>query len=71
MTGEGSLDAPTRQIIDWKNPDFADPGTSRPSYAGRQPVRNGDVANLAASLLGLDAVPGSGIDAEQDLTVKN
>ncbi len=24
MTGEGSLDAPTRQIIDWKNPDFAD-----------------------------------------------
>jgi glycerol-3-phosphate dehydrogenase subunit C len=25
MTGEGSLDAPTRQIIDWKNPDFADP----------------------------------------------
>jgi glycerol-3-phosphate dehydrogenase subunit C len=27
MTGEGSLDAPTRQIIDWKNPDFADPVT--------------------------------------------
>jgi glycerol-3-phosphate dehydrogenase subunit C len=25
MTGEGSLDAPTRQIIDWQNPDFADP----------------------------------------------
>ena len=25
MTGEGSLDAPTRQIIDWTNPDFADP----------------------------------------------
>jgi glycerol-3-phosphate dehydrogenase subunit C len=25
MTGEGSLDAPTRQIIGWKNPDFADP----------------------------------------------
>ena len=25
MTGEGSLEAPTRQIIDWKNPDFADP----------------------------------------------
>jgi glycerol-3-phosphate dehydrogenase subunit C len=24
MTGEGSLDAPTRQIIDWQNPDFAD-----------------------------------------------
>ncbi|MCP5411758.1 MAG: glycerol-3-phosphate dehydrogenase [Alphaproteobacteria bacterium] len=25
MSGEGSLEAPTRQIIDWKNPDFADP----------------------------------------------
>ena len=25
MTGEGSLDAPTRHIIDWHNPDFADP----------------------------------------------
>jgi glycerol-3-phosphate dehydrogenase subunit C len=25
MTGEGSLGAPTRQIIDWTNPDFADP----------------------------------------------
>ncbi len=25
MTGEGSLEAPTRQIIDWNNPDFADP----------------------------------------------
>ena len=25
MTGEGSLQAPTRQIIDWQNPDFADP----------------------------------------------
>ena len=24
MTGEGSLEAPTRQIIDWRNPDFAD-----------------------------------------------
>ena len=25
MTHEGSLDAPTRHIIDWQNPDFADP----------------------------------------------
>jgi glycerol-3-phosphate dehydrogenase subunit C len=24
MTGEGSLGAPTRQIVDWQNPDFAD-----------------------------------------------
>src|SRR5476651_986677 len=25
MTHEGSLDAPTRHIIDWQNPDFTDP----------------------------------------------
>ena len=25
MSGEGSLQAPTRHIIDWHNPDFADP----------------------------------------------
>ena len=25
MTGEGSLDAPTREIIKWQDPDFADP----------------------------------------------
>ena len=51
------------------NPDFADPGTTRPSYAGKQPVRNGDLANLAAGLLGLDAVPGSELDADQALGV--
>ena len=36
------------------------PGTGRPSYVdAAQPVRNGDVANLSAALLGLPAVPGS------------
>ena len=25
MTGEGSLEAPTREIIKWQDPDFADP----------------------------------------------
>ena len=25
MTGEGSLDAPTRHPIDWQDPDFTDP----------------------------------------------
>ncbi|CAI9408847.1 alkaline phosphatase family protein [Nocardioides sp. T2.26MG-1] len=53
------------------NDGFADPGTTRTTYAGKQPVRNGDVANLAASLLGLDAVPGSGIHADQSLTVSD
>lgn len=49
------------------NPDYVDPGRSRPTYAGAQPVRNGDVANLATDLLGLGAVPGSELDAQQDL----
>lgn len=35
-------------------------GTGRPTYAdAAQPFRNGDVANLAAALLGLPSVPGS------------
>jgi hypothetical protein len=52
------------------NPDYADPGARRPTYAGRQPVRNGDVANLATDLLGLGAVRGSELDAGQDLDVR-
>lgn len=53
------------------NPQRRDPGKRRPSYdAARQPVRNGDVANLVTSLLGLAAVPGSQLGAEQDLEVR-
>ena len=51
------------------NPDYADPGRARATYAGAQPVRNGDVANLALDLLGLPAVPGSEHDVAQDLDV--
>ena len=51
------------------NPTFRDPRGRRPAYAGRQPVRNGDVANLALDLLGLGPVRGSGIDPEQTLAV--
>lgn len=52
------------------NPDYKDPGTRRPSYAAkRQPVRNADLADLATGLLGLDAVPGSDLDADQSLDV--
>jgi arylsulfatase A-like enzyme len=51
------------------NPGFRDPRAGRPSYGGRQPVRNGDIANLAATILGLAAVPGSDLDSDQSLTV--
>ena len=51
------------------NPDYADPGRARVAYDGVQPVRNGDVANLALDLLGLPAVPGSEHDVAQDLDV--
>ncbi len=50
------------------NPDYANPGDQRTSYAdSQQPVRNGAVANLALDLLGLGAVRGSEHDRAQDL----
>jgi hypothetical protein len=48
-----------------------DPGTSRPGYTGVQPIRNGEVANLALDLLGLPPVPGSIFDHSQDLEVRD
>ena len=52
------------------NPDYSDPSATQPSYDGPQPVRNGDLANLATELLGLGPVPGSELDAQQDLDVR-
>ena len=52
------------------NPDRADPGTSRPTYAAAvQPIRNAEAGNLVTELLGLRAIPGSRINAAQTLDV--
>lgn len=46
-----------------------DPGTAMPDYAGQQPIRNGNVANLSLDLLGLAPVPDSTIGFTQMVKV--
>lgn len=41
------------------NPGRRNPGDARITYQGPQPIRNGDLANLATGALGLPPVPGS------------
>ena len=57
-------------LYDLNAGDRREPGTSRPGYGGVQPVRNGELANLALDLLDLPRVPGSWFDARQDLSVR-
>ncbi|KRC46241.1 hypothetical protein ASE19_20545 [Nocardioides sp. Root79] len=47
---------------------FKDPGRTRPGFTGVQPIRNGDMANLATDVLGLGPVPGSLWNKRQRLT---
>lgn len=50
------------------NSDYADPGRRRTGYAtAPPPVRNAALANLVTDLLALGPVPGSEINARQDL----
>ena len=51
------------------NPAYASPGSAQVGYAGRQPVRTGDVANLVTGVLGYPAVVGSRTRPTQDLNV--
>ncbi|MBA3252465.1 MAG: alkaline phosphatase family protein [Geodermatophilaceae bacterium] len=51
-----------------RNPDRADPATGRPDYSAPiQPIRNAEVGNLIAELLGFGPIPGSRINLNQSL----
>lgn len=52
------------------NPQRHDPGRNRPGFTGSQPIRNGEVANLSADLLGLGPVPDSRWNHGQSLKVR-
>jgi len=45
------------------------PGTARTTYDGPQPIRNGELGNLATDVLGLPDIPGSQFDADHDLVI--
>jgi hypothetical protein len=59
-----------RSLYGLNKNDRRNPGTRRLSYAGRQPVRNGEVANLVTDLLDMPRVPGSTFNTRQNLTIR-
>ncbi|MBW9215142.1 alkaline phosphatase family protein [Mumia sp. zg.B53] len=46
---------------------YRGPGSARTTYRGRQPIRNGDLANLVTDVLDLPRVPGSTFNRRQRL----
>ena len=59
-------------LYDLVPPTRFDPGSGRPDYnTARPPLRNGGSGNLALKLLGLGPIPGSTINAAQDLRVND
>lgn len=52
------------------NPELERPGNRRPGYSGRQPIRNGFVANLVADVLDLPVVPGSEFNRVRTLDLR-
>jgi Type I phosphodiesterase / nucleotide pyrophosphatase len=55
-----------RELYDL-SPSIESPGDSRTSYHGKQPIRNADIANVAADALDLPRVPGSEFDSLRTL----
>ena len=59
---------PPGNLYDFAGDARIDPGEEQiGGDADLQPIRNGDAANLALSLLGLDAIPGSTLNADLSL----
>ncbi|GAA3697125.1 hypothetical protein GCM10022204_11340 [Microlunatus aurantiacus] len=50
------------------NSSYASPGSKRTGYTGKQPIRNGDLANFATDVLDLPRVPGAQFDKSRKLT---